>query len=216
MSLRNIISAISKAEKIGISKFVVFSAAFFIGFVGALVGVISQLGEYPQPEPYIWIIQISILIVLFLGVIIPAGMALGKIIRSSNPKRSRAWKRLVDTNNEDKFVSSIDSELSDISTLSHHDDDFRFLRFWLTPNWLILISERGSVIHRRERLVRAYLEIPLISASNSRGVHAEHIYLQFDDGTRVDTRCGSDNHAKIMAILKQAVPNAVNKIIRKE
>jgi len=206
--LNNVLSSISKAERMGISMFLAFSIVSLMAFVGMLAGVISQLSEYPQPEPVVWVLQILITMILFLCGVVPGIMALGKVVRSSNPQRSRAWKRLVQANEVNEFVSSIDGELSDVTTLSHHDDVFRFLRFWLTPSWLILVSERATVIHRRARLVRVYLKIPPISTSSSRSRFAEHIYFQFDDGTSIDTRCGPDNHAKIMTIIKQAMPNA--------
>ena len=185
MTINDVMISIVKAEKMGTMSFIVFSLMFFVGFIGVLFGIVEQTrNTYQQLAYYTWSIQFVILSVLFLLAVVPAITAAKKIIRSNNPTKSVVWRRLIASNHADAFAKTVDNEINDISTLIHHDDTFRFLRFWLTPNWIILVSARGSLIRRRCELTRVRTFFSLISRNTGPGDFG-HLHPYFRNDTRI-------------------------------
>jgi len=104
------------------------------------------------------------------------------------------------------FVSTVDRELADPATISHHYDP-NFFRFWLTPKWFILISSKKSVICDRSEVRRA--AVYYVSGPNGA---SPFLYVFLNNGSKrgLKTAVKRDSIPQVMRILKQEMPHIVD------
>ena len=196
MILEEILSAISSVER----RKAAFFAIPFVMLVVAVGGVIGMLFSLSDPTMQdtaavpMWVVYLIVL----MGLVFVAVFAVfvGKqlwcnITSAKNPKQSQVWQQLVATGNEGLFVSTIDEEVNGVDAINHVASAPRFIRYWLTPGWIIIISAGGSVIHRREALkdVTARARDTHTGASN-RTNYVFYLHLEFVDGTSARVSLG--------------------------
>ena len=207
--MNEIMAYLHTAEKGNTRKqLTVMSLILFWLFIVAVYNIIAFSAE---SDSIFLFVMLGLLVFSLVSCVFFAVSAAQRFMSAVDPKKSRAWKRLVESRYADTFMLNIDDELNDASTITYHDDSFRFLRFWLTPKWIILISSSGSIIHRRSELTRTQMAVARPSSSGMVS-RTGGIYLRlfFSDGVKFDVGIGRDNYTKIMEILKQELPNVVD------
>jgi len=201
--MSEIMAALTRSEKTGRSGLVLVSIIFFMPFASVIPALVTGSAQ----EDGLLLPYIYVLVVFFPFWFIPAYMIVQTFIRSKNPEKSKAWKRLQASGYLGMFVSTIDNELVDPATVNYlGEDKKRVLFFSLTPSWIVFISSRGNaVIHRRSELMQVSLS--LANFHHQSTSNRKRINLYFAEGFKFSTARESEEVARIMEILQQELPH---------
>jgi len=181
----------------------IYSQLLWLLVIASIIYNLFRLSEWEHSGRLIIVVILIItfqITMLFLFVM--------RIRRAFWFKYSKAGKSLLKYNLAEEFISTIDSELLETSIVEYEHKPYK-LRLIITPKWFIYISRNGSVIRKRDDIVKASLEYSTEGGIDHGSVRL--LVLSFSDGTQFTTHCGYA-YNDIVSTIREAIPDVGNEL----
>jgi len=191
--MTKIMDAIKESER-GHIYTLLMSLLTFVFIFGIMIYKSAEYSTIQRIIVIVLFISIEITLLFFIAV---------RIRRSLHFEHSNVRKSLLTHNLEEEFINTIDSEMLEPSIVEYYNWSYR-LRMIITPKWFIYISNYGSVIRKRDDIVKAFIHIR--SSGLSDYGPTKQLVFYFSDGTQFKAHCEFANN-DIVSIISKAIPD---------